>query len=302
MSASRLRKSTTVRLFQLTRLGFRIGETIAPGIASRVSTHLWFRLPASESRRRRSRVPASANRFELDSEGTTVRGWDWGSGPLVYVQHGWGGCVGDFDTIAGCLVANGYRVIAVDGPSHGHSGSGPYGPRASSPLQLANALGAAIDKFGQPHAVVAHSLGCLAAVLELRERATPKRMVMISPFIGGPTFMKMFAGWLGVGPRTFARMVASAEARIGRPMSDFSIPDPALDVDTLIVHDRRDRSTPFQHGEAIADAWPNARLVATEGLGHMRILRSPTVAGEVVAFVTGRSAQQGEPVLGAELA
>lgn len=287
MARSRLKKSTTVRFFQLLRLGFRLADTIAPGPASRLATHLWFRLPGGH---RTSPTPAAANRFELDSEGTTVRGWDWGAGPLVYVQHGWGGCTGDFDTIAACLVAHGYRVIAVDGPSHGHSDDGPYGPRASSPLQLASAFTTAIEKFGQPHAVVAHSMGCLATVTALREHVEPERLVMISPFIGGPVFVRMFADRLGIGPRTFPRFLALAEGRIGKRMDYFNIPEPASGVDTLIVHDRRDRSTPFKHGEVIADAWPNARLVATEGLGHMRILHNPMVVGEVVDFVTGRSA------------
>lgn len=285
MATSRLKKSTIVRSFQLLRLGFRAAEHLAPGPAVKLATHLWFRLPAAAAHRRRSPTPAAAVPFELDTEGTTIRGWDWGTGPLVYLQHGWGGCVGDFDTISGTLVANGFRVIAVDGPSHGHSGSGPYGPNASSPAQLAAALTAAVGKFGAPHTVIAHSMGCLAAVLALRDGIEPRRFVMIAPFIGGPTFMDMFSTRLGLGPRTRTRLLAATENRIGRPMSDFNIPEPALAVDTLVLHDRRDRSTPFHHGETIAAAWPNARLSATEGLGHMRILHNPSVVGEIAGFV-----------------
>jgi pimeloyl-ACP methyl ester carboxylesterase len=56
---------------------------------------------------------------------------------------------------------------------------------------------------------------------------------------------------------------------------------------TLVVHDRNDREVGFDQGQAIAEAWPRARLLATEGLGHRRLLRDPAVIGAVTAFVTG---------------
>lgn len=286
MAKSSLQKSTTVRIFQALRLAFRLGDRIAPGPATRLATRLWFTLPPQPARPRA--IPATAQQIDLDAAGTTVRGYDWGTGPLVYLQHGWGGSGADFDHLAGSLVAGGHRVIAVDGPSHGHSDPGPYGDKASSPLQLADALRAAIDKFGEPHAVVGHSMGAMVAAITLRERADSCRLVLVSPFIGGQVFMRMFADRLGIGPRVLPRLVAAAERRVGKPMAYFNTEAPALDAETLVVHDRHDRSTPFQHGAAIARSWPNARLSSTEGLGHMRILRSPIVIGEIAGFVSRR--------------
>lgn len=281
MAASRVKKSTIVRT-QILRSSLALGEHLAPGPASALVNLLWFRLPAG---RRRAEAPAAAQVFTLDSAGAQVWGYEWGDGPLVYLTHGWGGCTGDFDTIAASLVAQGFRVVAFDAPSHGNSGDGPFGPRESSPLQIAGALRAVADKFGDGEAVIAHSLGCLAAVTALRESVAAKRVVMVSPFIGGELFTTRFAEQLRVGPRTFARFIARAEERIGKPMSYFSIPDPAMDIPALVLHDRRDRATPFLHGEMIADSWPQARLHATEGLGHMRILHNPTVVGEITRFV-----------------
>jgi hypothetical protein len=51
------------------------------------------------------------------------------------------------------------------------------------------------------------------------------------------------------------------------------------------VHDRLDREVSFTHAERLADAWRQARLHATEGLGHRRILRDDGVVAEVVEFV-----------------
>jgi pimeloyl-ACP methyl ester carboxylesterase len=55
----------------------------------------------------------------------------------------------------------------------------------------------------------------------------------------------------------------------------------------LIVHDEDDDEVPFVRGEALANAWPGARLHVTRGLGHRRILRDPDVVSHVCAFIDG---------------
>jgi hypothetical protein len=40
-------------------------------------------------------------------------------------------------------------------------------------------------------------------------------------------------------------------------------------------------------GVAVAEAWPGARLVATDGLGHHRVLADPGVVEAVVAHIAG---------------
>jgi pimeloyl-ACP methyl ester carboxylesterase len=56
-------------------------------------------------------------------------------------------------------------------------------------------------------------------------------------------------------------------------------------VPTLVVHDRGDRINPFAHGRAFVHAIAGARLVATDGLGHRKLLGDPAVLREVVAFL-----------------
>jgi hypothetical protein len=50
------------------------------------------------------------------------------------------------------------------------------------------------------------------------------------------------------------------------------------------VHDRNDRINAFADGQAFAHAIQGAQLLATEGLGHRRILKEPEVIGKVVVF------------------
>ena len=42
---------------------------------------------------------------------------------------------------------------------------------------------------------------------------------------------------------------------------------------------------PYPDGEAIAAAWPGARLHLTTGLGHHRLLADPIVVAGAVRFI-----------------
>jgi hypothetical protein len=56
-------------------------------------------------------------------------------------------------------------------------------------------------------------------------------------------------------------------------------------VPTLVLTDVGDRQTAYADVVRLAETLPDAELVTTEGLGHRRILRDPSVVSRVVAFV-----------------
>jgi pimeloyl-ACP methyl ester carboxylesterase len=87
-----------------------------------------------------------------------------------------------------------------------------------------------------------------------------------------------YAGGLGFDERR-VRAIASIEVRRSRDMAasianhfvaDGSTgADPAdIRMPTLVMHGTDDPMFPFPHGEALADAIPNARLIPLEGMGH----------------------------------
>lgn len=80
------------------------------------------------------------------------------------------------------------------------------------------------------------------------------------------------------------------EERFLRKWSDYSLEESAREMKTplLVIHDRDDRDTFWSEGAALASAWPGARLMTTEGLGHRRVLRDARVIEEVTAFVSAR--------------
>ena len=52
----------------------------------------------------------------------------------------------------------------------------------------------------------------------------------------------------------------------------------------LVVHDMNDAEVPIANGRVYAQA-PNARMLATDGLGHRRILRDLHVVDASVRFI-----------------
>ncbi len=289
-STGPIKKSTTVRAPWYVRAGFAAAERVAPGAAAKVLSKMWFKVPGGPERRLRGKAPAGAEVFTLDCLGSDMWGYDWGEGPLVYLVHGWGGCTGDLDFIGASLVAGGMRVVAFDAPSHGNSASGSWGPHYSNGPQLVGAMSAALDKFGAPHAVVSHSMGCLTSVLGMRESGfdpADTRLALIAPFVGGTVgFRDTLSSVVPVGPRIVERVIPMAERRAQVELSKITLLDPPVKAPTLIVHDKGDRPNPFRNSEELAAVWPNAELMATTGLGHRKVLVSPEVNRRVTAFVT----------------
>jgi pimeloyl-ACP methyl ester carboxylesterase len=209
----------------------------------------------------------------------------WGAGEPVYLVHGWGGRSEQLGGLVAPLVATGHRVIAFDGPGHGTS----PGPRSTTIPELADALRAVIAEHGRPHAVVAHSMGAAITTHAMREGLQPRALVLLAPTADPSWILDHFVHRLGAGPRVRAGLEGAVVRRIGLPREAFHVPSLHRSVPvppTLVVHDADDREVGPEHGRAIADAWPGARLVRTEGLGHRRLLRDPGVIDEAVRFVT----------------
>jgi pimeloyl-ACP methyl ester carboxylesterase len=288
----RLQKSTTVRFFAApppVRAAFRLLERAAPGLGARWAERIWFTLPRVTQPTWPQAAPTEpATRFAIDVDGHRVVGQTWGDGPSVYLMHGWAGHAGQLTAFVPPLVARGYRVVTFDAPSHGASAPGAYGPRSTTILEFTAALSAVVAAHGPARAIIAHSMGSTAAAVALCDGLRAGRVALLAPMASPLSYARQFAAVLGFGERTYRRLVARVERRVGVPMHHFDVPELGRAVAmprTLIVHDRDDASTPVTDGEAIAGAWSGSRLHVTSGLGHRRLLRDPDVVAEVVDFV-----------------
>jgi pimeloyl-ACP methyl ester carboxylesterase len=275
--------------YSLMRAAFGVLESTAPDLGARWAADLWFRLPFGSQR---PAVPlAPGTPFTVRVDGRRVVGQSWGEGPPVYLVHGWGGWGTQLTAFVEPLVSLGFKVVTFDGPSHGESEAGLTGKGKTTLFEQADALAMVVAAHGSPYAVIAHSAGAAITTMQLREGLKPERLVYLAPMAHPVPSTVVFAKRLGFGERIRRRMVRRIEGRVGITMDAFDVPSLAqyqAVPPLLVVHDKNDSDTPFEGGQQIARAWPEARLVTTLGLGHNRILRDKAVVAEAVEFLRAR--------------
>ena len=282
------RKKATARLLAL-RAAFAVLDRTAPEVGARWALRIWCTLPATAGRRRDERPRAGTRADVLLPDGGRLAVETWGDDDdaPVYLAHGWGGWRGQLGAFVDPLVAAGRRVVAFDAPSHGDSSPGGLGPGRSTAVELADGLAAVAAVHGTPDAVIAHSLGCAAIALALHDGLPARRLALIAPSADPIGMTENLAAMLGYGERTKRRFLDRLEHLAGRPLSDFGLTTlSGTAPPTLIVHDRDDKEVPYTDGAGLAEAWPTAELVTTEGLGHQRILRDPAVVERLTRFLT----------------
>jgi pimeloyl-ACP methyl ester carboxylesterase len=270
----------------LTRGALRLLSRTVPAVASRVVADLFMtpRRFAAPPRERASLENATPFEVRVGAE-LTVQAWRWGSGPVVILVHGWEGRGSQLTPFVAPLVDAGHTVITFDAPGHGKS----RGSRSSLP-HFMWALRSVAEAVGEPFAILAHSLGCAATTLALRDGLAAERLVFVSPPLNPVEYTRRFGEILGLDDDIIDRMRLRIEERFLRKWSDYSLAATAgeMTAQLLVIHDRDDIETLWSDGAELARVWPGARLMSTEGLGHRRILRDATVVSTATEFIAAR--------------
>jgi pimeloyl-ACP methyl ester carboxylesterase len=278
-------KSTIVRFNKaealIGRVGLKIAAALAPQRTERYAADL-FRRPRRSGPPISPSVPLYAGKqFTVDAPSGALRAWQFGEGPTVVVAHGWNGDSTQLVRLIARLVKGGFEVVAFDQPAHGLSA----GTRTDV-AEMADAVRSVVFRVRPVHAVVAHSLGATATALAMAWGAAIPRAAFIAPPVQVPYFVRAFAERLGLSPERAEGILRRLEEKIGETEAfDLLRLAPAQRAPLLVLHDRADREVPFAHGEALAAAWPGARLKPLANLGHRRMLREPRVLDEIVEFL-----------------
>ncbi|MGZ5271684.1 MAG: alpha/beta fold hydrolase [Ramlibacter sp.] len=205
--------------------------------------------------------------------------------PLALLVHGWGGQARQLLPLADTLAQQGLRPVLLEMPAHG----GTAGSTSNLP-QFARAIDYALARLQQRgHRVellAAHSLGASAAAQAASRGAAIGRLVLLAPPASPRAYTQSFARAFGLSEATRAAMQQVIEAREGVLMQQFEpgAVGARVRVPTLVVHDRGDRVNAFADGQAFAQAIRDARLLATDGLGHRKLLQDPVVLARVAQF------------------
>ena len=262
----------------LALMGLAVADRIAPALGAWAAVRMCMKLPRGISVDQVT-APADGCRNLVDVPGlasASIVTESWGEGPVVYLMHGWGANRGSWYPFVGPLVTAGFRVVTLDALGHGDSGPGTYGPGRTVFPEMVAALRAAASHHGPAHAVVAHSMGALAAQVAILDGLPAERVVLIASPPDMWSAIQPFADTVGFGKRVQARMPGAFERLLRTPLSQFDAAARSAECETLplalVIHDVTDKRVPFRFGGVLATAWPRARLHLTHGLGHNRIL------------------------------
>ena len=283
------RMAANVR-FAATRTLFTTLDRVDPQRGAERALALWCTLPHNAGRRKDHRPgPGLVTRLPLAHGDVVVESWGEADRPVVYLVHGWGGWRGQMGAFVEPLVAAGHRVIAFDAPSHGDAAPGVLGPGQGNVMEIFAALEAVAAVHGPARGLIGHSLGSAVVAGVVHAGLAADRLVLVAPSSDFVDSTREFGRILGFGERTRSRMQRAMEDFCGREFASFDLgplgADGAMPA-TLVVHDRRDKETPYGVGERLADDWPTASLHATDGLGHQRILADPGVVAVAVRHVS----------------
>lgn len=277
---------------RLLRLALGTAQAVWPTLGVRAA-HALFTTPLPPRwllPRTRWGTTWQSERWPFEQASLTLhhpRGLHGGSaGPVVVLAHGWGGHAGQMRALAEHLHTQGLVPMVMDLPAHGAS----QGRRSSLP-QFMRALDYGVARLRaqgyQVLGLVAHSMGANAAAAAVSRGLAVDRLVLLAPPASPRQYTRLFAQVFGLSEPTRQGFQQRIEAQQGVLMRDLEPQSvgPRIQATTLVVHDRNDRINAFADGQAYTQAIAGAQLLATEGLGHRRILNDPAVVQAVGRFL-----------------
>ncbi len=295
-NSTTVRSSKTIPTDRLSRgfvyglsRGLRALDAIAPALATRLASTLFVTPPTRRSHRTATARASAAlplmQRFKITCESKQLWAYSFGglaqSKPIVLLVHGWGGYGLQFAGLIPALVEAGFRVVTVDMPAHGASPG-----RTTNAFEFRAAIQTLAKQVGQPTGVIAHSFGAMPTALAMRDGLEPAFSVFLAPMTSFRFAMDAFAAQLQLPEALKQRTADHFEQRFGISRAGLELAErsSAHGVPLMIVHDHEDSRVPIALGRALAEAWPGAELLATRGLGHVRVLSDARVTERVVAF------------------
>jgi pimeloyl-ACP methyl ester carboxylesterase len=256
---------------------------IAPALAGRIATYLWF-TPFPLARPRSPQIPPGARRITFESVGSVVHGYEIGDGSrTALLIHGWAGSSRQYRRIALRLTEQGYRCVVIDLPAHGIEAG-----RSTHAYEMADAIEIAGNALGKVDIVVAHSLGAMATAVAMQRSLKADRLVLVAPGLRPHQALESFAATLRLRPVVTKAVKHSMEDRFGQDLWD-RIPKGILDMNvpgrTLIIHDVDDGMVPIEEAKLLSERW-GVGLVSTRGHGHNGVLRASEVIDQITTLAS----------------
>ncbi len=290
----RAEQKTTARFMNragvsLIKAAIKISGTFSVRASAQLGYRVLSQPPRFKTPERERAIYLSAKQSSLAFGKGQIKILEWGAGPTVLLVHCWGGRATHFCDLIETLASQGFRVVSFDGPAHGQS----HGKRTDM-FEFSEAVAKVAKSIGPIEAVIAHSFGAAMTLLARRDLGLQAEcFVLISGFKSCNWFLDAFGQFFEAPQAMIEQMKRDFDQRRGSAVNwaSLSMIDimQSLAEPVLLVHDQNDQEIPFAHARLIQAASNGAKLLATEGLGHRRILKDSAVIKATVSFIRSNS-------------
>ncbi|MEE9439603.1 MAG: alpha/beta hydrolase [Saprospiraceae bacterium] len=202
-------------------------------------------------------------------------------GKTILLCHGWESNSARWKKLYAHLKNKNYRVVMMDAPAHGASGSDVFhGPLYAEMIDI-------VSQHYRPDIIIGHSIGGFSTMYYLSEKQPTwvnKCIILASPD-KLTDITKTYFNIVGLSNRVKLKYEDLIVKTFGKPTSFFSASSFVKKINTpaIIIHDEKDNINGYWEGENIIKHWKSAKLITTKNLGHG--LQNKEVFSNIIDFI-----------------
>jgi pimeloyl-ACP methyl ester carboxylesterase len=265
-------------------------EKVSPDYAKRWAAHLFFRpvkfkFPESELQKR-----VTATERDVQVNGFRIREYSWGEGPVVLFVHGWSGRGLQFRKFIYPLVARGYKVVTYDAPAHGNSSG-----TKTNVVEMAEICQSMAQQFDNLHAIIAHSIGGIAAMRAIDKGLKVPRLVLLATPCRGQDIVNGFTNMIGGSWQISNHLIKIVEDQFAIGLCAFDASPllkevlAAKQLQVKLIYDEDDAEVKLESVQRILSDCDPKDVLMTKHLGHNGLLRDEGVVRTIEAFLMSSS-------------
>lgn len=224
----------------------------------------------------------SAKKEQLEYNGFSIRTYHWnGHKKTVLLSHGWESNTARWKKLIDLLQKENYNIVALDAPAHGDSES-----KSFNAILYSEFINVVCKRFN-PEIIIGHSVGGMASVFfqSKYQISSLNKLVLLGAPSEFEGILKNYTNMLSYNSKVVNSLETLIEDSFGAPPSAFSTAKycKKIDVEGLIIHDKKDKIIPYGDAELIHKSFKNSKLISTSGHGHS--LNHEEVYNHIVEFI-----------------
>lgn len=258
---------------------FWIMSRIAPNLSANKAIKLIFTVNNNRAKYRKIPEPDSIERL---SGGGYLYAWKGTSDKTILLIHGWNGSVDHFEVIITHLISQNCTVYGISPAGFGHSEQ-----KHSHPGLFVEAIKQSVTLIpNQIDLAIGHSMGSGALGLAASQVTVANKLVFVSSPASFLNVIDRFAKAIKLSAAASKIFSNAVEVLVGSH-SEFEVADKvdSLDVPCFVIHDKFDKQVPFDDALRLVNSLKLSTLLATENLGHTRILSNTFVCKKILSLL-----------------